>query len=157
MILQATGITMVWKPTPLISSQNSRSFVISHITSMNCWTSTLSMRESTKPIKITIKIFSQPSKKVWQLQLSQCKSYISHRFSIYQMARRGKVLPFLSQYGRIFKTHRLFRHYVYALVLPTTLFCSLVDMQHIDNVEKLWSIHARRMQRKYAFSYDQSS
>lgn len=61
------------------------------------------------------------------------------------MARRGYVVPVLRQYGRFFKTHRVFRQYAWALVLPTTILATLVDLKHLDNVSELWATHSRRM------------
>ena len=68
-------------------------------------------------------------------------------FVIYQFARRGQVLPVLRKYGKYLGTHRIFRQYIWAWVLPTTLLWTLADFRHIDNVEQLWSVHARRMQK----------
>lgn len=63
------------------------------------------------------------------------------------MARRGKVLPILSQYGRFLKSHRILRHYIWAAILPTTLFLGLVNLKHFDSFHQLWAIHAKRMQQ----------
>lgn len=79
----------------------------------------------------------------------QCNTIAQYRFLIYQFARRGKVLPVLSKYGKYLKTHRVFRQYIWAWLLPTTLLWTWADFEHIDNVEQLWKVHARRMQKQY--------
>lgn len=70
---------------------------------------------------------------------------MSLSFSIYQLARRGVVLPFLRQYGQYFKTHRVFRHYVWAAVAPANVLWLLANEEHITNVSELWKIHSRRL------------
>jgi hypothetical protein len=75
------------------------------------------------------------------------------RFTIFNLARRGKVLPFLKQYDRFFKTHRIFRQYLWSLILPTTLFTGLVDLKYLNHTEHLWAVHARRMNQQYLINY----
>lgn len=76
------------------------------------------------------------------------KSVCNLRFLIFQFGKRGKVAPILSQYGRIFHTHRIFRHYVYTLVLPITVYTVEGNINFFNNVEYLWSIHANRLNQK---------
>lgn len=59
----------------------------------------------------------------------------------------------LRKYGRFFNTHRVFRQYIWAWVLPTTLLWTIADFNHIDNVEQLWKVHSRRMQAQYSIIY----
>jgi len=67
------------------------------------------------------------------------------RFLIYQFAKRGYVLPLFAQYGRFFKTHRIFRHYLYSLVLPVPAVLLYNTFQYANHVEYLWSIHLKRL------------
>lgn len=53
---------------------------------------------------------------------------------MHQFARRGKVLPLLSKHGKFLKTHRIFRQYIWAWILPTTIFYTLAELNHFDNV-----------------------
>lgn len=66
---------------------------------------------------------------------------------MYQAARRGVVLPVLRQYGQFFKTHRIFRQYIWAAIIPTALSLAWVSEQNFCNVVQLWNVHARRLQR----------
>jgi len=68
---------------------------------------------------------------------------------IFNLARRGKVLPLLSQYGKFVKTHRIFRQYLYTLVAPTLLFTGLLNLKYLNHTEHLWATHARRMNKQY--------
>lgn len=43
------------------------------------------------------------------------------------------------------KTHRIFRQYLFSLIVPTALFTGLVDLKYLNHTEHLWSVHARRM------------
>jgi hypothetical protein len=61
------------------------------------------------------------------------------------MGKRGFVLPVLRKYGTIFNTHRIFRHYIYALVLPSLWLLEAVHEDHYKNLTQLWSVHSRRM------------
>ena len=62
--------------------------------------------------------------------------------SIYSMARKNKVFPVLSKYGKVFKTHRLFRQYVWVLILPYVLGFAENKYYFLNQVEKLWMVHA---------------
>ena len=64
--------------------------------------------------------------------------------TIYQLAKRGTVLPFLRQYGGYFKSHRIFRQYLYTLVLPVPALLMLNTYQYSNHVEYLWSVHINR-------------
>jgi hypothetical protein len=55
------------------------------------------------------------------------------RFTIFNLARRGKVLPFFNQYCSFFKTHRIFRQYLFTLVAPVALFTAAVNWKHLNN------------------------
>ena len=100
------------------------------------------------------KIFPVLLRKDWQYLHFQCTIICYRSFAIYQMGRRGKVLPFLKEYGSFFKTHRLFRHYMYALILPTFVFTGVVDWGYIKTVESLWATHARRLNQGYFNVYN---
>ena len=67
------------------------------------------------------------------------------------------MLPFLAQYGSRFKTHRVFRHYVHAAILPAFFFYSCTYLKHFSTIEQLWAVHARRMQAGYFPSLLQNS
>lgn len=69
-------------------------------------------------------------------------------FAIFQFARRGRVLPIFKQYGRFFGTHRVFRHYLYTAILPITLAYYQANNIVVGNVNRLWAIHARRLNNK---------
>lgn len=70
-------------------------------------------------------------------------------FSIFNLARRGYVTPIFRQYGHFFKTHRLFRQYLYALVLPYAVFTDCVNYSWLNHTEAFWAVHSRRMNAKY--------
>lgn len=48
-------------------------------------------------------------------------------FVIYQFARKGIVFPVLREYGKILGTHRVFRQYAHALILPTIVSYVLLN------------------------------
>lgn len=72
------------------------------------------------------------------------------RFLIYQLAKRGTVLPLLRQYGLYFKTHRVFRHYLYTLLLPVPACLLWNNYQYTNHVEYLWAVHLNRKNAGYA-------
>jgi hypothetical protein len=41
---------------------------------------------------------------------------------LYQLARRNCVIPILRKYGKYFKTHRIYRQYLWAVVLPVPAY-----------------------------------
>lgn len=57
--------------------------------------------------------------------------------------------PFLRQYGAFFKTHRVFRQYVYTLLLPTPAFLLFNAYQYSNHVNYLWRIHQNRQYSGY--------
>jgi len=67
------------------------------------------------------------------------------RFLIFQFAKRGVVVPLLRQYGRVLNTHRVFRHYLYSLVLPVPALLLFNTFQYANHVEYLWAIHLNRL------------
>jgi len=69
-------------------------------------------------------------------------------FSIYQLARQNYVLPFLAKFGKFFKTHRLLRQYIWVAILPYTLAYSYNNYFFLNQTEKLWQIHASRLNAK---------
>lgn len=71
------------------------------------------------------------------------------RFTIFSLARRGKVLPFFNQYCTFFRTHRIFRQYLFTLIAPVALFTGLVNLKYLNHTEHLWAVHARRMNQQY--------
>lgn len=68
---------------------------------------------------------------------------------LYGMAKRGVVLPILSKFGRVLKTHRLLRHYVWAWLLPNYLAWDVTNWYFLNQTEVLWSVHAERMNNQY--------
>ena len=80
-------------------------------------------------------------------QQFQCILNNQFRFALFQAARRGVVLPLLNQYGNFFHTHRIFRHYIWAAVLPITLLHLKVHWDNRTDLFHFWSVHARRIQR----------
>lgn len=67
---------------------------------------------------------------------------------LYQLARRGVVLPLLREYGIFFNTHRLFRHYLYSLVGPLAFSVYQIKSKYYTHVEHLWIVHANRLNQK---------
>jgi hypothetical protein len=76
-------------------------------------------------------------------------NYQSHRLLFYQLAKRGVVLPLFKQYGSFMKTHRIFRHYLYTLILPLPLLLIYNTSNYVNHVEYLWSVHQNRLKYKY--------
>lgn len=74
------------------------------------------------------------------------------RFLIYQFAKRGVVLPLFRQYGAYFKTHRIFRQYLYTLVAPVPAFVLLNASQYVNHVEYMWNVHLNRLNSGYTNS-----
>ncbi|EGR31862.1 hypothetical protein IMG5_100110 [Ichthyophthirius multifiliis] len=66
-------------------------------------------------------------------------------FAIYSFARQGKVLPVLRQYGMFFKTHRIFRQYLWTLVLPILYQKNQLANKYYTHVETLQNIHVNRL------------
>ena len=69
------------------------------------------------------------------------------------LAKRNYVLPFLSQYGKYLKTHRLARQYLWAAIIPSATAYCMTQWLFLNNTENLWSVHARRMNQKYNIFY----
>eukprot|EP01016_Furgasonia_blochmanni_P042085 TRINITY_DN554_c0_g1_i4.p1 TRINITY_DN554_c0_g1~~TRINITY_DN554_c0_g1_i4.p1 ORF type:complete len:220 (-),score=72.00 TRINITY_DN554_c0_g1_i4:149-808(-) len=69
-------------------------------------------------------------------------------FTLFQCARQGYVFPVLREYGLFFKTHRLFRHYLYAAVVPITFAYFSLNHQFFPHVETLWNIHVNRLNQQ---------
>ena len=78
-----------------------------------------------------------------------CNLYLNCSVLLHQLGRRGVVIPVLRKYGQFFKTHRIFRQYVWAAVLQTLLLQLETRWNHLDNVQQLWGVHARRLHQKY--------
>ena len=66
-------------------------------------------------------------------------------FAIYQFARKGIVFPVLREYGKILGTHRIFRQYMYALVVPAVASEALLNQKYYTHTEHLWHIHVNRL------------
>ena len=66
---------------------------------------------------------------------------------IFQLAKRGIQIPVLAGYGRIFKTHRIFRQYVYSAGLAIAAPTLNVYSQFQNHVETCYQIHAQRLNR----------
>jgi len=66
---------------------------------------------------------------------------------IYAGARKGFVAPIFSQYGRVAKTHRVFRQYLWSLIGPLFLAQYLTRTKFIDTINLQWAVHANRMRR----------
>jgi hypothetical protein len=64
------------------------------------------------------------------------------------MARRNFVIPVLSKFGAFLKTHRLFRQYLWLAVLPYTFATLEANSIFAHQAERLWSIHANRLNKK---------
>jgi len=69
------------------------------------------------------------------------------------MAKHNYVLPIFSRFGRFLKTHRLFRQYMCLLFLPIIYLEYKTNATYINQTEKLWMVHASRMNAKYLTSY----
>ncbi|CAK63029.1 unnamed protein product (macronuclear) [Paramecium tetraurelia] len=67
---------------------------------------------------------------------------------LYQYAKRGQVLSILREYGSVLKTHRLFRQYLYTLVLPFAIANEYTFVHYHDHIEQLWQVHANRLNKK---------
>jgi hypothetical protein len=63
---------------------------------------------------------------------------------IYSLGKRGKVIPVLREYGHFFKTHRIFRQYLYTLVIPPIVAHDLVALNWADHLEVSWKVHVNR-------------
>jgi len=73
---------------------------------------------------------------------------LSLRVSVYSLAKQNVVLPFLSKFGRVLKTHRLFRHYLYLAVVPTVCAHVYTNWKFFGQAQHLWSVHAERLNRQ---------
>jgi hypothetical protein len=69
-------------------------------------------------------------------------------FTIYNFARRGKVLPVFNQFGKFFGTYRIFGQYAVCLILPYGIFMNNLEGNYINHVKQLWRIHANRLNCK---------
>ena len=67
---------------------------------------------------------------------------------IFLMAKNGYVMPFFKEYGAIFKTHRVFRHYFYALLFPMLYSAYNIDAKFHNHIEGCWRIHVNRLNNK---------
>lgn len=59
------------------------------------------------------------------------------------------MAPVLKQYGTYFKTHRVFRQYLYTLVLPVPLLVFINFRKFLNHTETLWTVHANRLNEQY--------
>eukprot|EP01017_Pseudomicrothorax_dubius_P001133 TRINITY_DN0_c3630_g1_i4.p1 TRINITY_DN0_c3630_g1~~TRINITY_DN0_c3630_g1_i4.p1 ORF type:complete len:191 (-),score=49.76 TRINITY_DN0_c3630_g1_i4:92-664(-) len=64
---------------------------------------------------------------------------------LFNLARRGYVIPIFREYGLRFKTHRLFRQYLYVWLLPQIWAWDSTDFKHFTMIESLWAVHANRL------------
>lgn len=64
------------------------------------------------------------------------------------MAKRGYVFPLFREYGLFLQTHRVFRHYLYALILPPVYAFYRLKSKYYTHVEHLWIVHANRLNNK---------
>ena len=67
---------------------------------------------------------------------------------VYNMAIRGYVMPLFSQYGRVLKTHRLARQYLWLLIAPHAVTDFMVRSKYSNHVDVLWAVHASRMNKQ---------
>ena len=68
--------------------------------------------------------------------------------TLHQLGRRGMVPNLLSQYGRVLKTHRVFRQYIWLAVGPYLLSSLFLHYKYAPHVEALWTIHSNRLNKQ---------
>jgi hypothetical protein len=64
------------------------------------------------------------------------------------------ILALFKQYGSFFKTHRLYRHYVYALFAPSLLLEGKTRWDYSHHIEHNWRVHAARMNQQMLMDPD---
>ena len=70
---------------------------------------------------------------------------------IFNLARRGYVLPIFSKYDKRFGIHRTVKHYGCALFLPSILLFGNLQWKYLNHIEHFWAIHSRRLNNKYLY------
>lgn len=54
-------------------------------------------------------------------------------------------MPFFKLYGSFFNTHRVYRHYLYSLILPLGYSYYSLKNKYYTHIEHLWIVHANRL------------
>ena len=67
------------------------------------------------------------------------------------------MLPIFKEYGTYFKTHRIFRQYLFALIVPPVLFTDYQNWSALGKTESLWATHSRRLNAKYGYLYEKNN
>jgi hypothetical protein len=58
------------------------------------------------------------------------------------------LIAFLKQYGSVYKTHRLFRQYLLAAVLPSSLGWLYQKRLYYYHIDHLWTVHSKRLNQR---------
>lgn len=59
-------------------------------------------------------------------------------------------MPIFSKFGKVLKSHRLLRQYVWLALLPYTFATLHTNYYFLNQTEKLWKVHASRLNAGYS-------